>query len=221
MTSTAVGVVAAGRNAQGGSDRPTRASNCAAQRRCPGARPLAHRCATHLGRTRSARWRRLPGASRRLSTAVLAANGGLATTRKGRRGRRRSRTSTRTIRAASPKRWCNTDARPWWSSTATTRAPTSTSAAVIDPVPAPRSTTRSPVPTPASRTSRCDHRSSRRCHPQRASPEAGTAHRQHGHSPSITSCAASQQANCRYQRKPSRKSPTSPTVERGLSPAAR
>ena len=75
-----------GQNAWRGSRHATHASYSRRHRPEPGAEPSAHRSATCQGTTRSARTSRLPGAVRRRSSAVVAANGGFATTRNGRRG---------------------------------------------------------------------------------------------------------------------------------------
>ena len=63
--------------------------------------------------------------------AVVTANGGFATTRNGRLGSRRSPASACTMVTGQPRnRSRSSEARPGWSSTATTRAPAATRCAV-------------------------------------------------------------------------------------------
>ena len=83
--------------------------------------------------------------------AAAAANGRFATTANGSSGhvhRMASACTTRTERNRLRKSGTSVESR----STATTRAPARTSGAVSAPRPAPRSTTKSPRATPASRT---------------------------------------------------------------------
>ena len=99
-------------------------------------------------------------------TAIVIAKGGLATTRNGRFGRRRSLASAWTTVAGQPRnRSRSCEARTGWSSTAMTRAPAATSGAVSAPDPAPMSSTRSPGRIPASATTKVAQRLSSRCHP--------------------------------------------------------
>lgn len=123
----------------------------------------------------------------RRNNGEVTANGGFATTRKARRGKRRSAAlACTTTTDACAKRLRNAWARPGWSSTATTRAPAATSGAVIAPVPAPMSSTNSPGRMPAEATRRCAASLVSRCHPQ---PDrglaAGTTHHHHRHQRSI------------------------------------
>ena len=156
------------------------------QRCAPGARAAAHLRATCSGTTRSAVVRRLPLLTSRSRIGVAAANGGLATTRNGRRGRRRSVASAcTTVTELPPKRSRRTRARPRWSSTATTRAPRAASRVVSAPVPAPMSRTRSRAQTPASATRRSAHRSVSRCHPQCVRRCPDTTHHDHAHRPTF------------------------------------
>ncbi len=149
----------------------------------PAPRPAAQRVAAQPGSTRLARSSRLDGRVMRRRSAVVAANGGLATTLKGRRGRRRSVASARTtVTGCAAKRSRSTVNRCGCSSTATTDAPACSNCAVIAPVPAPMSTTRSPGCTPAASTSRAIQRLSSWCHPQRPESPATEHHhrRRHG-----------------------------------------
>lgn len=175
-----------GRKADGGTRRPTVASNCARHRPWPGADPVAQRRATWTGTIRSARTSRLPGASSRRRRAVVIPKGGLATTRKGRRGSARSVASVRTTVTAMPSnRVRRSSARRRWSSTATTRAPAATRGAVIAPVPAPTSSTRSFGLIPAAVTKRWAYPSVSWCHPHRDRSAAGTDHHGHRHAVSL------------------------------------
>jgi hypothetical protein len=85
-----------GSNAERGMEGPRQQLKSFSQRRAPGALPEIHRSATCHGTMTSARCSRLPGAVRRRSRATEIANGGLATTRKGRRGSRTSLPSAQT-----------------------------------------------------------------------------------------------------------------------------
>jgi hypothetical protein len=102
MRSTAAARGAAGRKACAGSLVTTETRNVRDHRCASGARPAAHRAATWVGTTRSADRRRLPGPSSRRSSAVVMANGGLATTAKVRRGSSRSAASASRTTTASP-----------------------------------------------------------------------------------------------------------------------
>lgn len=186
IVSTATPLGGGGANAERGSERPSAASNSRRHRFAPGASPVAHRRATCQGTIRSARTSLLPGAVRRRSSAVVAENGGLATTRNGRRGRRRSAASaTITVTRCRSKCSRSDAARPGCSSTASTRAPRSTNCRVIAPVPAPTSMTRSPWAISASATSVAAQRLSSWCHPQRRSGAATEDHHEHRHGPSV------------------------------------
>jgi hypothetical protein len=66
------------------------------QRPRPGAFCELQRCAACHGTRRSARIRRLPELTKRLTSDVVIPNGGFDTTLKGLRGRRRSEASART-----------------------------------------------------------------------------------------------------------------------------
>ena len=160
-------------------------SKVASHRRAPGAVLPAHRRAACRGTTRSAASSLEPGAKRRLSSGLNRENGGLATTRKGRRGSRRSEASVWTTTTGRPanrrRRAC---ARVRCSSTATTVAPAARRASVRPPSPAPTSRTNSPGRTPA-RATRSNAQLLRSwCHPHRGwEPPAtedhhGRAHRE-------------------------------------------
>lgn len=164
-----------GWNALLGSVQPVVTSKVRLHRARPGAVGEVHRRAMCLGTTTSARTRRLPRATRRVSRHSSAANGGLATTAKGRLGSRRSAASTCTTVTGCPtNRSRSLLARAAWSSTATTVAWARSSASVSEPEPAPTSTTRSPRSIPARATRRRAQRSSRRCHPHGGRPRAAT-----------------------------------------------
>jgi len=114
----------------------------------------------------SARSSRLPGAVSRRSSETEMANGGFATTRKGRRGSRASLPSARTTTTLeSANLRLSSWARPGCNSKAMTWAPRRSRGAVNAPVPAPISRTRSPGRIPALSTSRSAQRLSNRCHP--------------------------------------------------------
>jgi len=130
--------------------------------------------------------RRLPGAVRRRRRATEMANGGLATTRNGRRGNRMSAPSawtTVTFFCSNFRR--SSLARVGCKSKAMTRAPRSTSGRVSAPVPAPISSTRSPDVMPASSMSRSAHQLSSRCHPHRVRCSDTAYHREHCHTPTL------------------------------------
>jgi hypothetical protein len=159
MTRMATPLGGGGRKAERGTEIPVPTSKVRSHRPDPGARPEPQRRATCQGTTRSARSRRLPGATNRHNTAEVMANGGLATTLNGERGSRRSEASATTTLTGSVRNRCfNTAARCGCNSTATTRAPRVTSEEVMAPVPAPISRTRSPAPICAATTSRSAHR---------------------------------------------------------------
>jgi hypothetical protein len=142
-----------GLKAERGKGRPSSTSKMRDQRSQPGPAPDAHRFATCQGTTTSARTRRLPGATRRRSIDTVIENGGFATTRNGRFGKRRSSASAlTTFTSKSMNRSRSERTRSGCSSTAMTRAPCSTRGRVSAPVPAPISSTRSPGPMPASAT---------------------------------------------------------------------
>jgi hypothetical protein len=171
---------AVGLNADRGTDAVTSAANSCSHRPAPGARPVAQRVATWCGTTRSARTSGLPGWRSRRRTATVTDHGGLATTWNGWRGSRRSLTSARTIRVESTSnRRRRVETRVGWSSNATTRAPVATRGAVIAPVPAQMSSTRSPRPTPERSTKRCAQRSVSWWNPHRRVPPAATKHHHH------------------------------------------
>jgi hypothetical protein len=175
-----------GENAERGMGRPREHSKSRRQRPAPGGEPRTHRSAICHGTTRSARMSRLPGAVRRRSTATLIANGGFATTRKGRRGNRRSCPSAHTTVTSSLANLCRSScARAGCNSNAMTRAPWLTKARVSTPVPAPISRTSSPAVTPASLTSRSAHWLSSRCHPHRVRGPDTADHREHCHAATI------------------------------------
>lgn len=141
MTSTRESFAGGGLNRCRGTRRPGRTLNSMAQRLAPGAWSDVHRWTAQSGRTRCAVCSRLPRWRRRRSTAFVIAYGGLATTWKGRLGRRRSAASARTTVTRRPKRCSRWRARPSCSSTARTRCPSMTNGLVIAPVPAPMSRT--------------------------------------------------------------------------------
>jgi hypothetical protein len=110
-------------------------------------------------------------------SAMVIANGGLATTRNGRPGklkRSASISTTRTVVSANLRR--SAAARPGCSSTAITRAPVSASAAVTRPSPAPKSSTHSPGRIDACATTDWAQSASSRCQPDRRPTPAGTEH---------------------------------------------
>lgn len=180
MTSTVVSTRGGGRNADRGTIAPGRASNVRCQRPAPGASGALHRTAACCCSTRCAATSLLPGATSLRTTADDPANDGLATTRKGRRGRRRSAASVRTtVTASSAKRRRSVSARWGCSSTATTRAPAATRAAVMAPRPAPMSRTSCPGRMAARSTRRSAHSGSSSCQPHRRRDRATTAHRDH------------------------------------------
>ncbi len=186
MVRTATPFGAGGANAERGNERPSTATYSRRHRCEPGGSPVAHRRATCQGTMRSARTSLLPGAVSRRNSPVVAENGGLATTRNGRRGRRRSAASaTMTVTWWRANCWRSDVARPGCSSTASTRAPRSTSCWVITPVPAPTSMTRSPGEIWASPTSVAAHCLSSWCHPQRRGAAGTTDHDEHRHRPSV------------------------------------
>lgn len=88
-----------------------------------------------------------------------------------------SAASARTTITRLPKVCSSRRARPWWSSTATTRCPASTSGPVIEPVPAPMSRTSAPSGRAASPTRRRADRSSSWCQPHRGVERATVAKR--------------------------------------------
>ncbi len=182
MVSTATAFGGGGWKAERGIVTPREHTKSVSQRPAPGARPAIQRSAIWRGTMMSARSNRLPGAVRRRSTATPMAKGGLATTRNGRLGRRRSLPSTCTTTTLS---WANlvrsSRARVGCNSTAMTRAPLRTSGPVNAPVPAPMSSTRSPVRIPALSMSRSAHELSRRCHPHRVRCPGTADHREHCH----------------------------------------
>ncbi len=102
---------------------------------------------------RSARAGPRAGSSRSLpSSSVVSPNGGFATTRNGRRGRRSPRRSARMTRTASPSAATSAASRSAHTvstSTAHTSTPARASGSVSAPVPAPTSTTSSPGVTPS------------------------------------------------------------------------
>ncbi len=177
-TRTVTPARAGGEKAPRGRRRPSIASYSTSHRPAPPPAPLAHRRATWYGTTRSALTSCEPRAVRRRSSAAVTANGGFATTRNGRRGSRRSAASaTTTTTSDRSNRERRDAARPSCSSTATTCAPTSTSRLVIEPAPAPTSTTRSPLTMPASATSVAAHALSSWWYPHRG----GAATEDHDH----------------------------------------
>ena len=132
---------------------------------------------------------RLPGCTSRLSRAVVIAKGGLETTWYGRRGRRRSDASASTITTTAPKRRRKTLILAGWASMAITRAPTSSSATVREPFPAPTSSTRCPGWTPESATIRVAQWDSSSCHPHRRGGGTTDAYRQeHAHDRPLQHC---------------------------------
>jgi hypothetical protein len=105
---------------------------------------LVYLLTTPFCSTRSARRKAVPGSSNARNRLEVMPKGGLASTRNGRCGHRKSLTShSTTVTGASAKRRRSSSARAPCSSTATTSAPASTRAAVKAPVPAPTSMTRS------------------------------------------------------------------------------
>jgi hypothetical protein len=172
MTSTRESTRGGGQNALRGSARP--ATSDQHRKRVPPSaaywRTTAH-CSTRSAATSDDR-----GCSNKRSKALLRLYGGLATTRNGRRGNRRSAASHSITDTGSEakrrRRYC---ARPACSSTAMTCAPAATNGRVSAPVPAPMSSTSSPGRTAASATSRVAHSSRSGCHPQAppGRPEAG------------------------------------------------
>lgn len=137
----------------------------------------------------SARCRWLPGAVIRRSSATEIAKGGLATTRNGRRGSRRSLPSAcTTTTLVSVNFWRSSRARVGCNSKAMTRAPRRTSGPVIAPAPAPMSRTRSPLRMPALSTSLSAHRLSSRCHPHRVRSPDTADHREHCHGSTVREC---------------------------------
>ena len=86
MMSTRASLGGAGENARAGTRNPGSNAKC----RAPGPRPLDHLATAHAGTIKLALSRRLDEDVRRRSDAVVTANGMLATTLNGRRGRRRS-----------------------------------------------------------------------------------------------------------------------------------
>lgn len=172
--------MAAGVNAVGGSRSSAENSH----------RPddsASQRFVMYQGKTRSAATRRL---SRRVSDRMIevdTAKGGLATTRKGLRGRAIEVASPSTT-LTSPRSVCrNPRARPGCSSTAITRAPVRANGTVSAPVPAPRSRTSSPSVTHAAATTRCAQVSESRWYPHRrcaactADHHEEDAHHSHHH----------------------------------------
>jgi hypothetical protein len=101
-----------GLKAERGNGRPSLASKVRAQRFEPGPEADTHRLAVCQGTMTSARTRRLPGETRRRNNETVIENGGLATTRKGRLGNRRSLASALTTFTSKPmKRSRNARAR--------------------------------------------------------------------------------------------------------------
>jgi hypothetical protein len=180
MTKTETRWGAGGENAARGSGGPREHPNSLRHRFAPGGDPMTHRSATCQGTIRSARINRLSGAVMRRKSATEIANGGFATTRNGRRGKRMSAASTSTTVTLSLANICRrTAARVGCNSKAKTVAPRSTRGRVSAPVPAPTSSTRSPALMPAFSTSRSAQRLSSRCQPHRVrSPD--TAHHREG-----------------------------------------
>ena len=88
--STATSFGGGGRKAERGGGRPSRNMKSPSQRARPGACRDVHRRPACQGTRRSARTRRLPGLTRRLTSEVQIPNGGFDTTLNARRGRRRS-----------------------------------------------------------------------------------------------------------------------------------
>ncbi len=80
MRSTTALIVAAGRKAPLGRGADVESLKEGLQRRAAGASGEVQRAATWCGTTRSARTRRLPGASSRRMSDVVMAKGGFATT---------------------------------------------------------------------------------------------------------------------------------------------
>ncbi len=165
-------------NADRGTDNPS-AKDQRLRHRC-GPRPVARLRTAARCSTRSAATRVESRPSNRRSRSLVTWYGGLATTRNGRRGNRRARTSASITRTGwSANRSRSRCARSGCSSTASTRAPAATRCRVSAPCPAPRSSTSSPGRTPASATIRAAHASVSGCQPQwPASPGAATPHRQ-------------------------------------------
>jgi hypothetical protein len=162
--------------------RPIEHSNSAPHRPAPGGVPWTHRSATCHGTIRSALMSRLPGAVSRRKRATEIANGGFATTRKGRLGSRTSAPSAlTTVTWWLPNSSRRHAARVACNSKAMTRAPLSTRGRVIAPEPAPTSSTRSPAETPAASTSRSAHLLSSRCHPHRVRCPDTAHHRERCH----------------------------------------
>jgi len=175
-----------GVKAERGMGRPVAHSNSLRQRPAPGGVPQTQRSATCQGTIKSARISRLPGAVRRRSTATEMAKGGLATTRNGRRGSRRSAPSARTtVTWWWPNSRLRLSALTGCSSNAMTRAPRSTRGRVRAPEPAPMSRTSSPEVIPAFSTSRSAHLLSSWCHPHRARFSDTADHRDHCHATTI------------------------------------
>jgi hypothetical protein len=173
--------VGGGRNASSGTRGPSAKVNARFDVTEPTPRPTAQRFDAHSGSTKLARCSRLDEPVSRRSNAVVTPNGGFATTLNTRRGSRRSVASTRTTVTGKPaKRSRSIAARRGCSSTATTDAPARTSSAVIAPVPAPTSRTRSPAQIPARSTSREAQRRSSWCHPHGPElPATEDHHRRH------------------------------------------
>jgi hypothetical protein len=161
---------ARGTNEARGRSIDRRAVRRRADRRPPdSSRRTTSRCSTRSARVND---RAEPSMDK---TCAVSANGGLATIRNGRAGRRKARKSASTTATSRPARRRRRSAqRPACSSTAITRAPASSSGTVRLPVPAPRSTTSSPGRTSAAATINSAQCGSRRCHPHGGRPD--TAH---------------------------------------------
>ena len=163
-------------DASGTNEARGRSSNRRAVRRRADRRPpVSSRRTTSRCSTRSARVN--DGADPSIDkTCAVTANGGLATTRNGRRvGKRKVRKSASTTTASRPARRRRRSAeRRACSSTAMTRAPPSSSGRVSLPVPAPSSTTSSPGRTSAAVTISSAQCGSRQCQPHDGRPD--TAH---------------------------------------------
>jgi hypothetical protein len=191
ITNRRQGTRGGGSNAERGRGRPAQTAKVRAQRRAPGASGPVQRRTTWSWRTTWALTRRLPEWSRRCNSALMMAKGGLATTWKGRRGRRRSAPSASTTISPRPKRRRSCAALPGWLSTAMTLAPAVIKGSVSAPRPAPTSSTRAPRLRPASATIRSAQRESSWCHPQ-VSRALSTATNRHevGHRPSLAAIAS-------------------------------
>ena len=177
MSSTRALTRGLGVNAPRGTGRPSDVSNVRDQRRAPGAATLAHRRAAASWTMRCAVTSRLPGCSSRFRIGLVKLKGGFATTWYGRRGRRRSAASAQTTTASSPNSARSWATRRGCRSTAMTRQLASSSPRVIEPVPAPMSTTRAAAGNAASATIRAAHVGSSAYQSQRCAPT--DTHRRH------------------------------------------